>query len=60
MKLMFQYWKQYWEVLGTNLLFDGCYYGQLDGSAIGSPIDRVLADNFTGFYKSNWVKEFFL
>ena len=40
-------------------MFDGCYYGPLDGSAIGSALDRDLVDNFTGFYESNWAKEFF-
>ena len=43
---------------GTHILFDGNYYDQIDGVAMGSPLRPVLANLFIGFYKKQWLKEF--
>ena len=43
---------------GTHILFDGNYYDQIDGVAMGSPLGPVLANLFMGFYKKQWLKEF--
>ena len=36
-------------VLNVDFLFDGKYYTQTDGVAIGSPLDPILADIFVGY-----------
>ena len=38
--------------------FDGNYYDQIDGVAMGSPLGPVLANLFMGFYEKQWLKEF--
>ena len=43
---------------GTHILFDGNYYDQIDGVAMGSPLGPVLANLFIGFYEKQWLKEF--
>ena len=43
---------------GTHILFDGNYYDQIDGVAMGSPLGPVLANLFMGFYEKQWLKEF--
>ena len=43
---------------GTHILFDGNYYDQIDGVAMGSPLGPVLANRFIGFYEKQWLKEF--
>ena len=35
---------------GTHFLFDGNYYDQIDGVAIGSPLGPVLANLFMDFH----------
>ena len=43
---------------GTPIRFDGNYYGQIDGVAMGSPLGPVIDNLFMGFYKKQWLKEF--
>lgn len=39
-------------------LFDGKYYDQIDGVAMGSPLGPVLANLFMGFHERNWLKDY--
>ena len=43
---------------GTHLLFDGSFYDQIDGDAMGSPLGPVLADLFMCFYEKRWLDQF--
>ena len=43
---------------GTHFLFDGNYYDQIDGVAMGSPLGPVLANLFMGFHEKRWVDQF--
>jgi len=36
-------------------LFDGCFYDQVDGVAMGSPLAPVLANFFMGCYEKLWL-----
>ena len=36
----------------THFLFNGKFYNQIDGVAMGSPLTPVLANIFMGFYES--------
>ena len=36
---------------GTYFLFQGTFYDQIDGVAIGSPLGPVLANLFMGYYE---------
>ena len=40
----------------THILFDGNYYDQIDGIAMGSPLGLVLAKSFYGFLRKAMVK----
>ena len=42
----------------THLIFNGKFYNQIDGVAMGSPLAPVLANIFTGFYESKWLNEY--
>ena len=42
----------------THFLFNGKFYNQIDGIAMGSPLAPVLANMFMGFYKSKWLSEY--
>ena len=42
----------------THILFDGNYYDHIDGVAMSSTRESVLANLFMGFYKKQWLKEF--
>ena len=46
------------ETSGTHFLFDGSYYDQIDGVAVGSPFDPVLANLFMGFHEKRWLDQF--
>ena len=35
----------------THFLFNGCFYDQVDGVAMGSPLAPVLANFFMGHYE---------
>ena len=43
---------------GTHFLFDGSFYDQIDGVAMGSPLDPVLANLFMGYHEANWLQVF--
>ena len=43
---------------GTHFLFNGNYYNQIDGVAMGSPLGPVLANLFMGYHEKIWLKEF--
>ena len=38
--------------------FNGKFYNQIDGVALGSPLAPVLANTFMGFYESKWLNEY--
>ena len=38
--------------LGTYFLFQGTFYDQIDGVAMGSPLGPVLANLFMGYYET--------
>lgn len=42
----------------TDTLFDGYYYHQENGVAIGSPLCPVLGNLFMVCHVKNWLKEF--
>ena len=42
----------------THFVFNGKFYNQIDGVAMGSPLAPVLANIFMGFYKSKWLNEY--
>ena len=42
----------------THFLFNGKFYNQNDGVAIGSPLALALANIFIGFYESKWLNEY--
>ena len=42
----------------THILFDGNYYDQIDGVAMGSGLGPVLANLFMVFYEKQWLKKF--
>ena len=42
----------------THFLFDGIFYDQIDGVAMGSPLDPVLANLFMGYHEANWLQVF--
>ena len=44
--------------LQTHFLFNGKFYNQIDGVAMGSPLAPVLANIFMGFYESKWLNEY--
>ena len=39
----------------SHFLFDGKYYDQIDGVAMGSPLGPVLANIFMGNFEEKWV-----
>ena len=39
------------------ILFDGCYYMQIDGVAMGSPLGPTLANIFLGYHEQKWLEE---
>ena len=43
---------------GTHILFDGNFYDQIDGVAMGSPLGSVLANLFMGFHENQWISDF--
>ena len=36
---------------GTHFLFDGSIYDQIDGVAMGSPLDPIVANLFVGYHE---------
>ena len=43
---------------GTYFLFQGTFYDQIDGVAMGSPLGPVLANLFMGYYETLWLNTF--
>ncbi|XP_065681464.1 uncharacterized protein LOC136095139 [Hydra vulgaris] len=39
----------------SHFLFDGKYYDQTDGVAMGSPLAPILANIFVGFHEQTWI-----
>ena len=42
----------------THFLFNGKFYNQIDGVAMGSPLAPVLANTFMDFYESKWLNDY--
>ena len=42
----------------THFLFNGKFYNQIDGVAMGSPLAPVLANIFMGFYEFKWLDKY--
>ena len=42
----------------THFLFNGCFYDQIDGVAMGSPLAPVLANFFMGHYEKLWLEKY--
>lgn len=39
----------------THFLFNGKFYDQVDGVAMGSPLAPILANLFLGFHEETWL-----
>ena len=44
--------------LQTHFIFNSKVYNQIDGVAMGSLLDPVLANIFMGFHESKWLNEY--
>ena len=53
LKQLFQY-----ATSGTHFFFDGNFYDQIDGVAMGSPLGPVLANIFMGYHETKWLSTF--
>ena len=42
----------------THFLFNGSFYDQIDGVAMGSPLAPVLANLFVGHHEKLWLENF--
>ena len=42
----------------THFLFNGCFYDQVGGVAMGSPLAPVLANFFMGYYEKLWLNNY--
>ena len=40
---------------GTHFIFNGSFYGQIDGVSMGSPLGLVLANLFMGYHEKKWL-----
>ena len=43
---------------GSHFLFDGKFYDQIDGVAMGSPLGPVLANLFMAHHEKDWISGF--
>ena len=43
---------------GTHFLFNGEYFDQVDGVAMGSPLAPILANLFLGYHEGKWIEEY--
>ena len=39
-------------------MFEGNFYDQIDGVAMGSPLGPVLANLFMGYHEQKWLESF--
>ena len=44
-------------VKNCHFIFNGKFYDQIDGVAMGSPLGPLLANIFLSFHKTNWLKD---
>ena len=42
----------------THFLFNGKFYDQVDGVAMGSPLAPILGNLFLGFHEETWLNNF--
>ena len=42
----------------SHFLFDGQYYDQIDGVAMGSPLGPVLANLFMAYHEKSWIENY--
>ena len=42
----------------SHFLFDGQYYDQIDGVAMGSPLGPVLANLCMAYHEKDWIKNY--
>ena len=42
----------------TRFIFNGTYYDQIDGVAMGTPLAPVLANLFMGYHGKRWIDEY--
>ena len=42
----------------THFLFNGAFYDQIDGVAMGSPLAPTLANLFLGHHENNWLSDY--
>ena len=42
----------------AHFIFNGKFYNQIDGVAMGSPLAPVVGNIFMGFYKCKWLNEY--
>ena len=43
------------EVIRSHFIFNGLFYKQIDGVAMGSPLRPSLADAFLSYHEKNWL-----
>ena len=43
---------------GTHFHFQGTFYDQIDGVAMGSPLGPLLTNLFMGYYETLWLNSF--
>ena len=48
----------YFALSDTIFLFDGSFYDQIDGVALGSPLGLVLTNLVMGYHEANWLRVF--
>ena len=42
----------------THFLYQGSFYDQVDGVAMGSPLAPILANLFMGFHEKEWIEQY--
>ena len=42
----------------THFLFNGSFYDQCDGVAMGSPLTPILANLFMGYHEEQWISNY--
>ena len=44
-------------IKNCHFIFNGKFYDQIDGAAMGSPLGPLLANIFLSFHETNWLKD---